>query len=196
MRASQTLPANFTLYKEIDLSRDHRMLIFLNLLGIVLYFLSSWLFWSLTHSIRPDIRNHGIHISSLSSILGILLAILGVLVLHELVHGLFFWLFTTQRPQFGFRGAYAFAAAPTWYIARGPYLIVGLSPLVLITIVGVFLLAIIPIEGLLPLVFALTINTAGAIGDAAISAWLLTQPSSVLIRDSGDAISVYALQNS
>jgi hypothetical protein len=196
MRASQTLPESYILYKEIDLARDHRLLLFLNLLGIPLLLLCGWLFWRLALSLRPDFQTSGFRISSPGSILGILGAFIGVLILHELVHGVFFWLITNQRPYFGFRGAYAFAAAPTWYIARRPYLIVGLSPIVLITLAGVLFMPLVPLKSLVPLVFALTINAAGAIGDAAIVAWLLIQPSSILINDRGDAVSVYSKQNS
>jgi hypothetical protein len=136
-----------------------------------------------------------IRISTLDSVLGIVVSLVGVIILHELVHGVFFWVITGQRPHFGFKGAYAFAAAPTWYIARGPYLIVGLSPLVLITIAGVLLLPVVPLEILSPLALALTFNGAGAIGDAAIVVYLLTLPPSVLINDRGDAVAVYIKQD-
>jgi hypothetical protein len=195
MKATQTLPENYVLYREIDLSRDYRLLVVLNLVGLALLALSGWLYWRLALIIRPDIHDHVFQVSSLGSILAILLAIVGVIIFHELIHGLFFWLITTQRPYFGFRGAYAFAAAPTWFIARNAYLLVGLSPLILITFFGLLLLPLIPLAGLLPLLYALTANTAGAIGDVAIVAWLLAQPASIMIRDRGDAVAVYTQEN-
>jgi hypothetical protein len=195
MKATQTLPSQYALLKEIDLSRDRRLLLALNLAGVVLLFLTGWLFMRLVAALRPEIhQSAALHIE-LGSIVGITIAFVGVLVLHELAHGLFFWLITRRRPYFGFRGAYAFAAAPDWYLPRNPYLAVGLAPLILITMGGIALIPWLPIGGLLPLVFALTTNTAGAVGDVAIVAWLLTKPSDLLIQDRGDAISIYHHRN-
>jgi hypothetical protein len=114
-----------------------------------------------------------------------------MLVLHELVHGAFFWLFTHQRPHFGFKGAYAYAAAPDWYIPRRQYMLVGISPLVVLSLLGVLLLPVLPAGALLPWLVALAGNAAGAVGDALIVGWLLFQPDSVLVQDHGDAVTVY-----
>jgi hypothetical protein len=195
MKAIQTLPDHYTLLQEIDLSRDRRLLLVLNLVGVVLLLLAGWLFLRLVLALRPEIRQSGVLRIELSSLVGIAIAFVGVLVLHEMVHGLFFWLITRQRPHFGFRGAYAFAAAPNWYLPRNPYLVVGLAPLILITLAGIAVTPFMPPGGLLPLVFALTTNAAGAVGDIAIVAWLLGKPPDLLIQDRGDAMSVYHLES-
>jgi len=80
------------------------------------------------------------------TVLAILLALVAVLLLHELVHGAFFWLITRSRPRFGLQITYAYAAAPDCYIPRNPYLVVGLSPLVLITLAGIVMLPLIPLR--------------------------------------------------
>ena len=195
MRAIQSLPQNYFLHKEIDLSRDFRLLLVLNLLAIPLLFFFSWFFQRLALLFRSDFQASGIRTSTLGSILGILISLIGVIILHELIHGVFFWVITGQRPHFGFKGAYAFAAAPTWYIARGPYLIIGLSPLVLISIAGVLLIPVVPLKILSPLAIAFTFNAAGAIGDAAIVAYLLTLSPKVLVNDRGDAVAIYVKED-
>ncbi len=60
----------------------------------------------------------------LAYLLGVLIV---TLVLHELVHGLCFWSFTRDRPRFGWKLIYAYAAAPGWYLPRGRYLTVALE---------------------------------------------------------------------
>ncbi|MBN1149314.1 MAG: DUF3267 domain-containing protein [Anaerolineales bacterium] len=195
MKATQTLPSQYTLLQEIDLSRDRRLSLALNLVAAALLFPAGWLFIRLVIALRPEIQQGAVLRIELSSLLGIVLAFIAVLVIHELVHGLFFWLITRQRPRFGLRAAYAFAAAPDWYLPRDPYLAVGLSPLVLITLLGVALIPILPAGGLLPLVFALTTNAAGAVGDVAIVVWLLCKPPDLLVQDRGDAVAIYHYGN-
>jgi hypothetical protein len=112
-------------------------------------------------------------------------------VLHELIHGLFFWLFTRTRPAFGFKGAYAYAAAPGWYIPRSQYIIVGLAPLVLITLGGFALLVVVPAWLIPALLFVVVMNGAGAVGDIAVVGWLLVQPRATLVHDLGDAVAIY-----
>ncbi len=78
-----------------------------------------------------------------------------------------------RAPLFGLRGLYAFAAAPGWYIPRNPYLWIGLSPLVLISIFGLLLVPLIPQSVLFAWLFGLTYNAAGAAGDLYFVFWLL-----------------------
>ena len=67
-----------------------------------------------------------------------------MIVLHEGLHGLFFWLFTREKPKFAFKGFYAYAAMPDWYLPKKEYLITALAPLVGITLLGVLGLALLP----------------------------------------------------
>jgi hypothetical protein len=114
-----------------------------------------------------------------------------MIVVHELIHGLFFWLFTRERPTFGFKGAYAYAAAPDWYMPRNQYAIVGLAPLVLMTLAGLVLLPVIPVWAIPALLFVVVTNAAGAVGDIAVVGWLLLQPRATLVNDIGDAVTLY-----
>jgi hypothetical protein len=128
----------------------------------------------------------------LGVMLGMAAAYAGVLGLHELIHGAFFWIFTGARPIFGLRLAYAYAAAPDWYIPRNAFLMIGLAPLVLISLGGAALLPAMP-PSLLPIWWlALTANASGAVGDLYIVGWLLSKSAHLYINDCGDRMSVYA----
>jgi hypothetical protein len=128
-----------------------------------------------------------------------LLVILGVfiasipftMIVHELIHGLFFWIFTRKRPSYGFKGLYAYAAAPDFYIPRNQFILIGLAPFVVISLVGVALLPLTTLGVALTIVFILTMNAAGAIGDFYAVGILLTRPSATLIRDFGDGMACY-----
>src|SRR6266699_209791 len=79
-----------------------------------------------------------------NSMASVVITLCVVLILHELTHGLFFWLFTKSRPAFGFKGWYAYAAAPGWYLPRAQFLVVVGAPLTLLSLLGEALLLLVP----------------------------------------------------
>lgn len=191
MKATQELPPAYYPVRTLDMSKDRGMLVLLNLVGLGLFFLFGWLFLRLTLLLRPEFASYRLTLTSIWGIVALLVVYAGVLVLHELVHGLFFWLVTRERPHFGFKGVYAYASAPGWFISRNPYLAVGLSPLVVISVLGIALIPFVPLGAIIPLLFALTANASGAVGDLATTVILLSHPPVALVRDTGDAFTVY-----
>jgi hypothetical protein len=198
MQPTQSLPAHYAPYKTIDLTTDTRAMVILNIGALVLLVLAGWLLFELLEVLRPDIVSAGtFSISGLNFVLMALLVIglLGLMiVVHEAIHGAFFWLYTRSRPYFGFKGMYAYAAAPEWYIPRNQYLVVGIMPLLLMTLAGLLLLPVAPAWLLLPVLFVVLMNASGAAGDVLVVGWLLLLPADTLIRDLGDAITLYRPQ--
>jgi Putative zincin peptidase len=195
MPAHLNLPDGYTLACSIDLRNQPRLLLWLNLVGLGLLFLFAWLFFWLAVRLRLAVDS-GLSSSNVPpawwvTVVAILLAFAIVLLAHELVHGAFFWLITRSRPHFGLQITYAFAAAPEWYISRNPYLVVGLAPLVLITLAGVALLPLLPNALILPWVLALALNASGSVGDVYIIGYLLARPACTLVNDQGDSIHFY-----
>jgi hypothetical protein len=198
MNATRELPAGYTLKTAFDLSRSQRLMLAVNALGLLLLGVAVALFTSLLALLRPDEAGQVFDIAvnsvpDLVTILAALLLVTVVMVLvHEGLHGLFFWLVAGAKPRYGFRGMYAFAAAPEWYIPRNRYLWVGLAPLVIISGVGTALMAVAPV-GLLRLLYLLLVfNFSGAVGDLMVVFWLLRQPASILAQDYGDGVRVFA----
>lgn len=113
-------------------------------------------------------------------------------VAHELIHGIFFWVFIRQRPKFGFRGWYAFAAAPGWFFPSGQYLVIALAPLILLSILGMVLAAVVPAGALAAVLFGIVANAAGAVGDMWIAFKVLRERRKILIEDLGDGVNFYA----
>lgn len=190
----QTLPNDYTLLRDIDLSKDTSLMLKLNLVGLALFLGCLWLFAWLAAWLRPDLggpTSFGGKID-LPGLAAILLAFGLILIVHEGVHGLFFWLFTGSRPVFGLKAAYAYAAAPGWYIPRNRYLWVGLAPLIVISLAGLLILPRLPSGWLLAWLLALATNASGAIGDLYVVGWLLGQSPDVLVNDHGDGMRVYA----
>ena len=145
--------------------------------------------------VRPDQAGMDITVHSLLDILilfgWVVLASVLVVIIHEAIHGVFFWLFTGSRPIFAFKGAYAYAAAPGWYLPRGAYMLTGLAPLVILSLAGLVVLAVAPASWLTLITLALVINASGSVGDLAAVIWLARQPINCLAQDFGDRIEIY-----
>jgi hypothetical protein len=197
MKPTQGLPDGYRLLGTLDLSKNVRAMIIMNIIGTLLFFFFAWIFFGLTAKLRPGVPAmiSVIEIGGLSDLVSILIVLLlaqaVMIVLHEGVHGLFFWLFTRGRPVFAFKGLYAYAALPGWFIPRNPYLVTCLAPLVFISLLGTLLLMVVPAGWLMPVIFVLTLNAAGATGDMAVAGWLLSTPANSFAQDYGDAFSIY-----
>jgi hypothetical protein len=195
MSPSKTLPPGYQRSLTLDLRKRPGLMLLLNLVGLGLLLVFGWLFFWLAKNLRSQAGpslTFSIHLpSGLGTVLTILVAFAAVLLLHELVHGAFFWLVTRSRPYFGLQAAYAYAAAPDWFIPRNPYLAVGLAPLILISLAGIALLPWLPASLVLPWVFALAVNASGSVGDVYIIARLLACPSTAVVNDHGDCIHFY-----
>jgi hypothetical protein len=157
---------------------------------------SIWFFGWIANQLRSgsDI-SFSIEFSSVTSALvalgKLLFTIIFVLALHEGIHAFFFWIFSKHMPLVGFKGAYAYAAMPGWYFPRNQYLMIGIAPLILITIIGILFLAILPVSSLNLVLVALIINTSGAVGDLFVVIWLLNKPVETLALDQIDSIEFF-----
>jgi hypothetical protein len=201
MKPVTYLPEHFVERGSIDLSKNIKLLVLLQVVGVIALIISAWLFINLTYLLRPEsvellsviLRSEdGLSFRISVSLPSLLVALLMMIVLHEAVHGIAFWYFTRKKPTFGFKGLYAYAASPKGtYLPRQQYFIVALAPLILLTLVGVVLIPVLPLLALPTLVFFLIGNAAGAIGDIWVVGWLLREPREILLQDHGDAVICY-----
>jgi hypothetical protein len=196
MHAVKDLPSNYTSQDLLDLSST-RTALWLNLAAIPLLFVFGWIFnklFILIIAVNSAQFNIWRTIQSFAftewmiAILGLVL----MLILHELVHGIFFWVFTHERPKFALRSGYAFAAAPDWYLRKYPYIVVGLSPLVIISTFCCILAIFVNPQLIGYLLLIATFNAAGALGDMIVVAWIIGHKSPVYVRDQGDRFSVFS----
>lgn len=198
MSPSQTLPPAYQKVGTLDISKNERLLLLLNLAGLLVLIAAGWLFFRAMFWLHPSQTGGDFRLIQVNSLgqwgkLAAVILILTVLhiILHETIHGIFFWLFTRSRPRFAFRWAYAYAAAPDWYIPRDSFLVTTLAPLVLITLGGLLIFWIAPTSWLLPTWYIISMNAAGAVGDLMVAGWLLRQPPTCLAQDRGDAVTLY-----
>ncbi len=198
MKATQNLPEEYHLSKSFDL-KNRKVLIWLNVLGVIALIFFVWLFGIVFMVLRPEsfgsIKiNSDSFVDTILFILTLGVTIFVVLVLHELIHGLFFWLFSRQKPMFGFKGFYAYATLPGWYFPKNQYLVIGSAPLIIISILGIVFVPIVPFNSLWIIFLALVVNASGAIGDLYVIASLILQPKTTMALDFTDTITFYTLE--
>jgi hypothetical protein len=170
----------------------------LNLAAIPLFFLSGAFFITFLSKTRPGIGEVSADVVILESKWQSLALLLGLAILqltiHELVHGLFLWLFTRTRPVYGFRGWYAYASAPGWYFPRSQYLIICLAPLILISLLCMLLLLMLPFGlALAAVLFTAVANAASSVGDLWYSLKILSVKPPLLVEDIGEGFRLHAL---
>ena len=213
MQIITALPSNYRQQATLDLSKSRKAGLGAIVSGIVLLIAVGWLLVQFTHFLRPTALE-GIRFRDILTttpdgntiyrivlpfqlIVDAIVALVLVMLIHELVHGVFFWRFAGQRPTFGIKGLYVYATAPSEvYFPRNQYLIVGIAPLVLLTLVGLLLMVIVPVVVVPILILFIAFNGAGAAGDLVMAVWLLSYSPDTLMQDSGTSVTVYGLEKS
>lgn len=211
MQATTILPTNYRQQATLDLSKSKKAIVGAIVSGIVLLISVGWLLVQFTHLLRP-IALEGIRFRDILTIMpdgntsivlpfqlivDAIVALVLVMLVHELVHGVFFWRFAGQRPTFGIKGLFPYAAAPSGvYFPRNQFLVVGIAPLVLLTLVGLLLMVIAPVVVVPILLLFVAFNVAGAAGDLVMVVWLLSYSPDTLMQDSDTGVIVYGPEKS
>jgi len=205
MKANKSLPSYYSKYTALEPSKNLGFVIVAVITGITLLLIVGWLLVLFANAFRPNaldgMRLHDLLRSTTAGFSLVVppalfpnlgLALIAVLIFHELVHGLFYWLFSSHRPRFGFQGLFPYAAAPSGiYFPRNQFLVVGLSPLVLLTAVGLLLMVIVPTAFVPFLLFFVVFNASGAAGDLIMVIQLMRFSSDTLMEDSTSGVIIY-----
>jgi hypothetical protein len=195
--ATRTLPEAYQKLDGLDLTTNQGLALILNLGGLGLLFGLGWLFLQSLAFLRPEyLSSENILVITgmrefWRAVLLLAVSTALMIVLHEGLHGLLFWIITGQFPKFGFRGFYAYASAPEWYIPRGAYVLIALTPVVLITVMGMAAVTIVPLNLVPGVLLLVSMNAAGALGDIITAIWLAGKPAGILVYDYGDGVRIY-----
>lgn len=119
------------------------------------------------------------------------------LVLHELSHAAGF-VALGGRPKFGARGRTRlgpvfYVSSPGYYYSRGGFLFAGVGAVLVLAVLLLGVVAVAPAGGVVSAtaVIAVSLNVAGAAGDALIARAVLSYPSDARFEDAGEGFVVY-----
>jgi hypothetical protein len=203
MRATTALPTSYHRQATLDLSKSRMAVAGVIVSGIASLIAVGWLLVQFTNLVRPTaleaLRLRHIPVTTPDGgtsltipIVDVLIALVLVILIHELVHGMFYWRFAGRRPTLGIKGLGVYVTAPSdVYFPRTQYVVVGIAPLVLLTLAGLSLVIILPVAAMPTLVLFVAFNAAGAAGDLLMVARLLSYSPDTLMQDSGSAVIVY-----
>ena len=191
MRAIKISDANFLNNETVDFSKNKKLAIAVNLIGVlslpVFYIIFFYIIRIFTIYPSDDILYYWKALTRLPFIYSIIfiLLLIAVLVIHESIHALFFYIYTGEKPVYGFKGVYGYAGSPGWYIRKNYYLIVSLSPFIIISFILTSVIVYFsPVYSAMIFIIIIT-HAAGCIGDIWVSIKLLNKPDSTYINDSG-----------
>ena len=192
---NSTIPASGSLpddYQEVlnwKVTEKTSRVIYLNIFGLLLFFIFGLLFYSLAVSLGnlPGFS------FGLLEIGPVFIAMMLTIILHELMHGLFMRIFGA-KPRYGilWKGLMFYATSPGYAYRRNNYVTIALAPFVSISILvvlGMWLL-----QGTLwvaLLGFCGVINASGAVGDLWITTIVLRYKTTAYIMDERDGIRVF-----
>ena len=199
MKAIQYLPDTYSLYQDLTpVERWRRTHWVVWILGLVVAGLSFFLLNRLAVILRPDFQPSRLHfeVPTLHRLKSILL-LTGILILvgavHELIHGVVLWIFTNKWPILVMGGGGIAVRLPSWYVPRNQILAANLAPFLLMTLAGVILLKIAPLDQLSLVVFFTALNIAGSTPDITGSAYMsLHSPATYFKLDD---LSIYIEKN-
>jgi len=127
------------------------------------------------------------------------LMVIGVLFVHEWLHGLAIGYYG-HRPLYGVKWANVgavkvplafYATSGGGYFARDAFIVVALTPLIVITLIGALLYLLIPFSAYTALTAILVVNGSGAVGDVWMYWVVRRYPADALVYDDADSIGVY-----
>jgi putative zincin peptidase len=199
VRAHHGPPAGYAEAGRVVLAGNRQLLLGMNVGALVLLLLCCAGTGTLFGAVRPELLTVEATFGSPGQALarlgpfaaGALVTPLLVILVHEALHGAGFWWYTRARPAFGWNGWYAFATAPGWCLTRGQMMVVGLAPLIVITLGGLVLASFAPKPLAILSILAVVVNAAGACGDLYLVGRLLRLPGAVLVEDQHDRITWY-----
>lgn len=193
MKSLNSLPEGYKEIFSVNLQKDKKKAIWLNLaaLAIMVVMVVPMLF-VIPISTMYDM-SQGLGAYTIRWIV-LLVALIGYIILHELVHGITMKYYGTKKVKYGFTGMCAYAGSDDYYDKKS-YLTIALAPIVVWGIVLLILNFIVPTDYFWVVYFIQICNISGAVGDLYVTAKFSKMPRDILIQDYGVGMTVYSKEN-
>lgn len=184
-----TLPDGYRVVRKIDLMRNRREALIVNMLALAI--MAAMIV--LGFFIGPPVTGFVFDFVSLLLIAALLAGTVFYMILHELVHGAFMQAFSGEKPKYGFTGVYAYAGSAALFDRR-QYLIIAFAPVVLLGI-ALAVLNVAFYETAFWIVYIIqVINISGAAGDLYVGVLIGRTSGPVLVRDAGTDMTLFAAE--
>lgn len=181
------LPDGYKEIKRINLEKDKKLFIIMNVLVAIVFFIMINI-GVMFNPINFTIDKKFLLLFILTMILFII-----YIIAHETTHGYFIKKFSGIKPHYGFAGLCAYAGSNA-YFSKKHYIIIALSPIVILGIILAIINLIVP-QHYFWLVYLIQMgNISGSVGDFYATYLMCKMPSDTLTQDTGVSIVMYSKQ--
>lgn len=189
-KSEQALPENYKEILSVDLQKDKKKAILINVLAFVIAIIMIVIASCFVPITELFSFENGMLDYSLRFIT-ILVALVVYMILHELVHGIAMKICGTKKIKYGFTGMYAFAGSDDFYYKKS-YLFIALAPVVLWGIVLLVINLFVNASWFWVVYMVQISNISGAAGDFYVSVKFSSLPDDILVKDRGVGMTVYS----
>lgn len=190
MRAVEALPEGYREIYSVNLQKDKKTAILVNLLAVLIAVLLIVPMHFVISIFTLFSFEAGIHNYYLRMLALIVLTVV-YMVLHELVHGVAMKICGTKKVKYGFTGLYAFAGSTDHYDKKS-YIFIALAPVVLWGVVLAVINLFVPSEWFWVVYFIQVTNLSGAAGDLFVTVRFSSLPNDILVQDCGVGMTVFS----
>ena len=190
IRAFEQLPEEYHLIQEVDLQKNKKLALWLNLAALmvgVIMALTAHLFVPISSLFD---FSQGMMMYFFRYLV-LILSMVAYIILHEAVHGIVMKAFGARKVRYGFTGLYAFAGTDA-YFDKVSYITIALAPVVVWGVVLLVLNLLVPASWFWVVWFTQIINISGAAGDAYVTVKFAKLPADILVHDHGTGMKVYS----
>ncbi|MBE6948456.1 MAG: DUF3267 domain-containing protein [Ruminococcaceae bacterium] len=192
MSALQKLPEGYKKVFSVNLAKDKKIAILINVLALVIAAIMVVIGVFIVPIYELFSMDDGIGMYALRFIV-LIVGSIAYIVLHELVHGITMKHFGCKKVHYGFKGFYAYAGCDDYFCKR-EYIIIALAPVVFWGVVLAVINAFVPNEWFWVVYFVQISNISGAAGDMYVTWKFSKMPKDVLVQDNGVGMTVYSAE--
>lgn len=194
MHTCQVLPEGYREYYSVDLQKNKKTAIFVNVLSVVLALIVGipmhlhypiWHLFDVSDGFGPYLTRMAV----------LFVSIFAYICLHELTHAAVMKYYGAKKVRFGFTGLYAYAGSLEDYFSKIPYIHTALAPVIVWGIVFLVLSLLLKGQWLWIAYFLQILNFSGAAGDLFVAVKFSRFPSDIFVRDTGIDMTVYSRED-
>ncbi|MDT8336591.1 MAG: DUF3267 domain-containing protein [Candidatus Izemoplasmatales bacterium] len=184
------LPENYVEDFQIDLLKDKKKLLLINVLSLVLLIPVALAYYLIINFTDKTLEITVENLPTWKLMISIV-SMLVYIIVHELIHAIFFKLGTKGKVKFGFHGIMASASVPGVYFYKKPYLLAGLAPAAIMSVVLIIPMFFFNDYDLFLLFLLFSVHFSGCVGDFYIAIKLLKYPEDTLVEDTGTGMKFF-----
>lgn len=190
MRAVGNLPEGYREIYSVNLQKNKKFAVVLNVLALVIAVamiipMNSFVPIASLFSMESGLTNY------LIRFFVFIASMIAYMCLHELIHGITMKAFGTKKVKYGFTGLYAFAGSEDYYDKKS-YITIALAPVVVFLVVFAVMNVLVSLEWFWVVYFLQVLNVSGAAGDLFVTVKFSKMPKDILVQDSGVGMTVYS----